>query len=308
MTELYKKYRPRKLSNVVGQPQAVAALEKFLEADSLPHTLLFHGPPGTGKTTLARILRKSLGCHDLDYREVNAAKERGIDGVRHIDRSMRSAPLSGKCKVYTLDEAHRLTPDAQTALLKMLEDTPKHVYFFLCTTHPQSLLPTIRSRCTDVPLQSVSEPELTRLLVAVLGKEKVTFTPELLHAVCEAAEYSPRKALVIANQVMALDDADRLEAVAKADRTRQARELLSALLYKKKKWLEVAQILAGLDDAEEMESLRRLVLTAAANVLLKADSLSPRAHLIVEAFKYPFFDSGKAGLVAACYDIAVLQK
>src|SRR5437773_2031788 len=130
MRELYKKHRPRKFADVVGQPRAVAALESMVAAGEVPHSVLFAGPSGTGKTTLARILARELGC-GKNFKEINAAESRGIDSIREVQSVMGLAPMGGKCRVWLWDEAHRLTPDSQSALLKTLEDTPSHVYFML---------------------------------------------------------------------------------------------------------------------------------------------------------------------------------
>ena len=161
MTELYKRFRPKSLDAVVGNGGTVAALQKFLKKGNLPHTILFKGPSGCGKTTLARILAKELGCGVLDLREYNSADFRGIDTIRDISRIMTNAPAAGNCRVFILDEAHQLSKDAQNAALKILEDTPKHVYFFICTTDPQKLIATIRSRCTEMPVDLLKLDEMT---------------------------------------------------------------------------------------------------------------------------------------------------
>ena len=132
--ELYKKHRPSYLEDVFGQPEAVKVLGSMIEKDDLPHSILFTGPSGVGKTTLARILKEELECHANDFKEINCADFRGIDTIRDIRNNMNRQSLMGGPLIWLIDEAHKLTNDAQTAFLKMLEDTPKHVYFFLATT------------------------------------------------------------------------------------------------------------------------------------------------------------------------------
>jgi len=142
--ELYRKYRPTKFSQVLGQREAIATLANMGKRRAVPHCLLFTGPSGVGKTTLIRILREKLGCKEHDYVEINAAEARGIDTIRDIQRRLTLSPLSGRCRVWAIDECHRLTTDAQSALLKILEDTPPTAYFMLATTEPNKLLTTER--------------------------------------------------------------------------------------------------------------------------------------------------------------------
>ena len=154
--ELYKKHRPKNLKRVFGQSVAIGTLKPLIEAKQVPHSLLLTGPSGCGKTTLARILVKELKCAKADFMEVNCADFRGIDTVRDIRTRMMQAPIGGDCRVWLIDEAHMLTSAAQTAFLKMLEDTPDHIYFFLATTHPQKLLKTIKTRCTEIKLKEMT--------------------------------------------------------------------------------------------------------------------------------------------------------
>ena len=146
-TSLAVKYRPKRLADFLGNTETVQALRALMEREEMPHTILFTGPSGTGKTTLARIVARRLQCSEHDLQELNTADFRGIDTIRDVVRNMALCPMSGSCRVWILDEVHQLSKDAQHALLKALEDTPKHVYFLLATTDPAKLLPTIRTRC-----------------------------------------------------------------------------------------------------------------------------------------------------------------
>jgi DNA polymerase III subunit gamma/tau len=306
--ELWNKYRPKNLGQMAGQDSAVKILQEKLDSNSLPHALLLTGPSGTGKTTAARILKRALNCSDLDFLEINAAKERGIETVRDVSRRMMAMPLGGECRIYLFDEAHQLVKraqgDAQTAMLKMLEDTPRHVYFFLATTDPAQMLNTIRTRCMEIKFGPLPMEALKGLIVKVMAKEKVKFSDELVERIAETAEGSARKALNLADSVMGLtDESQRLEAVQGAEKKRVAFDLVKMLVWERAKWPAVAKCIRELDEGEDWEGVRRLVLKCASNELLKANGNAPKAYLTLLAFESPFFDSGRAQLTRACYEV-----
>ncbi len=301
-TELYRRFRPKNFKQVIGQPQAVKQLEGFLTNGGVPHSVLLTGPSGVGKTTLARILQKKLDCHVSCFREINCADSRGVDTVREIKAEMRHLPLIGKCKIYLLDEVHRTTGDAQSALLKILEDTPKHVHFMLATTDPQKLLNTIRTRCTEIKLQPVSEQQLKELLSSILAKENIKIdSAEVVERIAEVADGSPRKALVLLQQVSMLQGS-QLEAVQKSDVRRVAFDIAKHLMWESKpNWPKLAEIIKGCE--EEPESIRRLILSIATTEMLKANKNAGRAYNVILAFEGDFFTSGRAGLVRAAYEV-----
>lgn len=299
--ELYRKHRPKDFDGIIGQPEAVKVLSRFVKDGKVPHAVLFSGPSGTGKTTLARILRKKLGCSSHDYAEVNAADSRGIDSVRDIQNRMVLAPINGKCRVWCIDEAHRLTGDAQSALLKTLEDTPNHVWFILCTTDPHKLLPTIKTRCTEIKLKQMSFREVHILLCNVLASEGIEIGDAEREKIAEIADGSARKALVILNQVIGLDLKDRMDAIQKADTKRQAIELARILIDRDGTWAKCAAILKDLED--DPEQVRRLVLGYAQAVVIGGGPRANRGQLVLDIFKNDFYTSGKPGLVWACREV-----
>ncbi len=302
MTELYKQYRPQKFSEIVGQDDAIRVLNDFGRRKAMPHTILLSGPSGCGKTTIARILRKKLHCSDVDFRELNCADFRGIDMVRDIRSRVSLAPIGGKCRIWLIDECARLTTDAQNAFLKILEDTPSHVYFFLATTEPQKLLKTIRTRATDIRVSLLRRTEMEKLLRTILEKEGTTISDEPIDRIIEVAEGSPRKGLVLLGSVIGLENEDeQLAAIRAGDVKGQAIMIARALIKPGVGWPEVANILREID--EEPESLRWMILSYCTTVLLSGGKLADRAYQIVDVFRDNFYDSKRAGLVAACWEV-----
>lgn len=310
--ELYKKYRPRKLKDIIGQPEAVSQLYTMLKQNTFPHAVLFAGNSGCGKTTMARIAARRLAewdgeiDHCLDIAEINAASSRGIDTVREIESRQTSAAM-GKRRVWIIDEVHQMSKrrggDAQTALLKILEDTPSHVYFLLCTTDPNELLPTLRNRCTLIKVNPLPEADMRELLNEVLAKEGKKVTDKVLEAIVEVVEGSARQALVILHQVLGIpDEKEQLACIQAADTKKQAWDLVKALIWGKTKWSEIVTIINQLDE-KDWESLRKLVLANATTSLLKGGRNVGNTYFILVAFEGSFMYSGKAGFVRACYEV-----
>ena len=296
--ELYKKYRPKSLKRVLGNKGTVESLKRMLERETLPHTILFYGPSGCGKTTLARILKRELECSDMDFKEMNCSDLSGKDAVRDIAHRLYLSPTGGDCRIWLLDEVHRLTPDAQNAALKMLEDTPDHVYFFLCTTEPEKLKKAIHTRCCKMPVEPLPRDKMKKLLRIVSKREKIRLTEELLEDIVDASEGSARTCLVILDKLANLPEGQRGEAIASAlEEPEEVIELCRALI-KRMPWKTVSKILRGIQT--EPESVRWAVLGYAKAVLLKtADS---QAYHVISCFENHFYDSKQAGLVAASFE------
>jgi DNA polymerase III gamma/tau subunit len=300
MTELYKRYRPKKLSEVIGQPEAVEMISTFLKDNKVPQAILFHGPSGTGKTTLARIIAKELKCSKLDFHELNIADLRSIDEVRSIRSRLTISPMNSPCRIWYLDEIGSMMGPAQKALLKILEDTPTGVYFILATTEPEKLIVPIRNRCTKIGLKSVTNDGIEHLLLTIAEKEEVLLTDVVASKIVEHSQGSPRQALVLLNSVIGIkDEQKQLDTIESTVEHKTAIRIAQMLLNTKTQWKDLAAVLRDVDD--DPEQLRRMVLGYASAVALNGGRLQ-RCNLIIQVFKESFWNSGKPGLVGACLE------
>ena len=170
--ELYKKTRPQKLTEIIGQDDVVKKLRSF-KRSTLPHAMLFEGPSGVGKTTVARILTKRLKTHEINIQEINSADFRGIDMVRELQETIFHKPLTGDTKVFIIDECHQLTKPAQDAFLKVLEETPEHAYIILCTTEATKLKKTLRTRCSVFNFKKISQNDLVKIVTKTFTEQRV---------------------------------------------------------------------------------------------------------------------------------------
>lgn len=303
-TELYRIHRPTSLDQLIGQDEIVDMLETMTESKKIPHCILATGPSGTGKTTCFRILRTMLDCSDLDFKEVNAADSRGIDVMREIRQSIGISPMNGSTRVWLIDECHQLTPQAQESILKMLEDTPAHVYFFLASTDPQKIKKTIITRSTHLKFRALTLGELAALVSAIYKAEtKGKLATTIAEKLAELADGSARKVLVMLHQIIGKDMSDEdavLQTIASVQVERQGIDVCRVLL-KHPSWKDMAAILKNVD--EEPEQIRRMVLGYMTNVALGGGVIAKRAVEVIIEFEQNFFDSGRAGLVRACYTL-----
>jgi len=301
--ELHLRYRPKTFKEVVGQKDAIRTLSSMGKSGSIPHLLLFTGPSGCGKTTLSRIVAGKLKCDSLDFVEINAANNRGIEMVRDIQSRVRAAPMAGPCRVWLIDEAHAMTGDAQSAFLKLLEEPPDHVYFMLATTNPEKLKNTIRTRSTEVKCKSVSVRDLSGLVLGVAEEEGRSVDDTVAAKIASVAEGSPRKAMVLLQAVIGMDDVDRqLDAIEAAESTKHSIDLARALLSDKSTWDVIAGILQEMDD--DVETVRWSVMGYCRKILLGSGKKGKaRAALIIEEFSDNLYDSKSAGLAVRCWNI-----
>lgn len=211
MKALYRKYRPRTLAEVVGQEQVTKVLAKSLEKGKISHAYLFVGPRGTGKTSVARILAHEV--NDFEYKlednyidiiEIDGASNRGIDNIRELREKANIAPTSGKYKVYIIDEVHMLTKEAFNALLKTLEEPPKHVIFIMATTDVYKVPITITSRAQTYSFKLADPKIMLEHLKSIAQKEKIKITDEALKIVVSRGGGSFRDSLSLLDQISSL--------------------------------------------------------------------------------------------------------
>ncbi len=200
---LYRKYRPHTFAEVAGQKHIVAVLENEVAAGNFAHAYLFSGSRGTGKTSVARILARALGCTDQDMYEIDAASNTGVDDVRELRDGVRTLPFESPVKVYIIDEVHMLSKQAFNALLKTLEEPPKHVVFILATTELHKVLDTIVSRCETFVFRRPSTEVLSETIKQIAKKEKTKIEPAATTLIAFLSDGSFRDALGLLQKVLA---------------------------------------------------------------------------------------------------------
>ncbi len=219
---LYRKWRSQDLDQIIGQDFVVRTLKNALKAQKISHAYLFCGPRGTGKTSFARILAKSVNCKEgitpnpcqvcascvaikdgtsLDVIEIDAASNRGVDDIRELREKVKFAPAMSRYKVYIIDEVHMLTDEAFNALLKTLEEPPPHVIFLLATTEPHKIPVTILSRCMRFDLKRIPTDSQVQLLRKISDAENINITDEALRMIAIESNGSLRDAESMLDQI-----------------------------------------------------------------------------------------------------------
>src|SRR5574344_768694 len=224
---LYRKYRPQKLEEIVGQEHIKRALANAITLGRISHAYLFTGPRGTGKTSTARILAKSLNCVEgptvnpcgecpscvditnstpVDVIEIDAASNRKVEDAQNILEKVQYVPVNGKFKIYIIDEVHMLTNQAFNALLKTLEEPPENVIFILATTEPQKVLDTIKRRCQRFDFRRITTSDIVEHLKNIAKTEKIKIEDDAILTIAKSSAGGMRDSLALLDQVSVLDN------------------------------------------------------------------------------------------------------
>lgn len=268
---LYRKYRPSTFDEVIGQKVIVTTLKNAIANNKISHAYLFAGPRGTGKTSIAKILAKTINCENLnniipcnkcvsctqinnkqsiDILEIDAASNNGVDEIRELNSKVNLVPSVGTYKVYIIDEVHMLTVGAFNALLKTLEEPPAHIIFILATTEPYKIPSTILSRCQRYDFKKLTNLEIEQRLNEIVKKENINITAEAITEIAKLSDGGMRDSLSMLDQVIAYATNDiKIEDVHEVNGTITKEELSKLIQLLLKKDLE--SILYKIDSYDE---------------------------------------------------------
>lgn len=304
-------HRPKTLDDIIGNEAAIESLGSVLsrEEDVSP-SFFFTGLPGGGKTTLARIIKGHLNISDMDFYEYNAANTRGIDTIRQIANNCALAPMGGDKKLYLIDECHMQNTYAHNAMLKLLEEPPKHVHFALCTSEPSAIkantLKAIRRRCHECELKPLMRSQIVKLLKSVCKKEDIEFPVTILRKIAKSCWGSAGQALSMLDSVIDIEDESKAEevienlVVSETSIVEICKLLIDNKLSAINKWHSIKKLLKTLSG--DPESNRHGFLNYLNKVMLNQDKgLPTKLAGIISCFTDSFMYTGKAGVTLACF-------
>lgn len=296
---LHLKYRPVELDGVIGQKEVVGSLEKLLKSKTRPHAFLFTGPAGTGKTTLARIVMKRLGCDPSSIIETDAASNNGIDAMRSLTEGLRYQGFGSRPnKGIIIDEAHAVTKAAWQSLLKSVEEPPPHVFWVFCTTEPTKVPEAIVTRCHTYNLRSVRTQDIEELLEQVAEAESLDVTRTIdrsLEMVARACNGSPRQALVMLSMIRDCRSEEEVARLLESPgENAEIIELCRLLLGSRLEWSKVTSTLARIEGVTA-ESARIVIANYLSACLMKCRSEKEARNLLDLAYPFskPFVTTDK---------------
>jgi len=301
-------YRPQSLDEVVGNEAGVESLRSKLKSEDVPKSYFFTGDPGCGKTTLAYVIKEELEISDLDFHEYNAANTRGIDTIREIISNIDQAPIDGTRRLYLLDEAHQITGAAMEALHKVLENPPDHAIIVLCTYAPEKIKPntlkSIRRRCFELELRTLTRGKIIKLLTEILEAEEVPDFPEaIIKKIAGSCWGSPGQALSLLDSVIDMEDeVEALQAIENQVVSEESILKLGGILIDDRlaannKWEQIRVMLPRISG--DPETIRYAICGYLNSVILGRPlnlKLLETASYFTDSFMY----TGKVGLTVAC--------
>lgn len=301
---LHVKYRPKGLSEIIGHKSIIKSLEAMLKSPTCNHTFLFTGNSGCGKTTLARIMAKEVGCSETNIIEVDAATNTGIEATKELISTLIYKGFGDQPnKAIIIDECHALSKAAWQALLKITEEPPSHVYFFLCTTEDNKVPKTIQTRSASYHLKPIDDKSMHAFLTNIVFKEDLKFTPSTIQAIVEASEGSPRQALVFLSKLLSCgDDKEAKLLLEQPLEDAQVIDLCRLLVNNKLDWQTLTDTLKLLEDTNA-ENIRIVIVNYLNSCLLnsKSDKQVPKLLDMLASFSKPCISTDKLGPILLAF-------
>lgn len=300
------KYRPKTFDEVLGNADVIRSIHSSIHSDTPPHFFMLVGESGIGKTTIARIIAKELGITNII--DMNAADSNGVEFARDLVKQMQFSGF-GQDKLYIIDECQRLTGEAQDILLKTaLEEIPKHSYIIFCTTDPQKIKKTVKTRASMYELSKPKKKELIDRLQYIAKQESITISRSVLSQIAIVSDLVPRLAVNTLGKMRDLDEEEQLSLL-KVSPGNEAEgiDLARALVYNKD-WKEIAGILKEIQG--DFDSIVAVLRSYMSKVLLSGNdntALSAAFNVLIAANKYEW-GQGKPGLVQMCYESMLRNK
>lgn len=301
---IHTKYRPSTFSVVVGHKGVVASLQHALD-EGRSRAFLFTGPAGTGKTTLARIAANVAGCTEVS--EIDAATNTGINEMRAVIEQAQFLTITGGKRAFIIDECHSLSKQAWQSLLKILEEPPEHVYWFLCTTEANKVPATIKTRCIDYELRPLSTDQLRAVVNAAAAGENIVLAPEIVDLIIAESNGSARAALTLLAKVeTAADVAEARSLMLRETPSVEAIDLARLIFSPQFDLNSLATMCAKMKD-ENPESVR-IVLFAYASSVFYGNGDKMKALKVMGALEAPANELNKMGGIALRLARILFQK